>query len=192
MQRNKTLGEYVFFQSEKGLIKKAQQGDKRAWLNLVKQYEKPIYHTCLRMVSNPDDALEIMQESFMSIYRSLDNYRFESSFKTWAIAITNRRCVEFYRAKKVLDEEKQEMLIADMQEPESADLMLFMAQQNKQVLQLLNGLPWTQKEVVELKFFQHFTFEQIAQQLDVSTNTVKSRLYTALSKLRQELEVLNG
>lgn len=182
----------MFFQSEKGLIKKAQQGDKRAWLSLVKQYEKPIYHTCLRMVSNPDDALEIMQESFMSIYRSLDKYRFESSFKTWAIAITNRRCVEFYRAKKVLDEEQQEMLIAETQEPESADFMVFMAQQNKQVLQLLNGLPWVQKEVVELKFFQQFTFEQIAEQLGVSTNTVKSRLYSALSKLRQDLEVLNG
>ena len=82
------------------------------------------------------------------------------------------------------------MLIVDMQEPESVDLMLFMAQQNKQVLQLLNGLPWTQKEVVELKFFQHFTFEQIAEQLDVSTNTVKSRLYKALSKLRQKLECI--
>ncbi|MFY8352131.1 RNA polymerase sigma factor [Pseudoalteromonas sp. SSM20] len=182
----------MFFQSEKGLIKKAQQGDKRAWLTLVKQYEKPIYHSCLRMVSNPDDALEIMQESFMSIYRSLDKYRFESSFKTWAIAITNRRCVEFYRARKVLDEEQQEMLIAESKTPEPADFMVFMAEQNKQVLKLLNDLPWVQKEVVELKFFQHFTFDQIAEQLGVSTNTVKSRLYSALSKLRQDLEVLNG
>lgn len=182
----------MFFQSEKGLIKKAQQGDKRAWLTIVKQYEKPIYHSCLRMVSNPDDALEIMQESFMSIYRSLDKYRFESSFKTWAIAITNRRCVEFYRARKVLDEQQQEMLIAESKTPEPADFMVFMAEQNKQVLTLLNDLPWVQKEVVELKFFQHFTFEQIAEQLGVSTNTVKSRLYSALSKLRQDLEVLNG
>lgn len=182
----------MFFQSEKGLIKKAQQGDKRAWLTIVKQYEKPIYHSCLRMLSNPDDALEIMQESFMSIYRSLDKYRFESSFKTWAIAITNRRCVEFYRARKVLDEEQQEMLIAESKTPEPADFMVFMAEQNKQVLTLLNDLPWVQKEVVELKFFQHFTFEQIAEQLGVSTNTVKSRLYSALSKLRQDLEVLNG
>lgn len=182
----------MFFQSEKGLIKKAQQGDKRAWLTLVKQYEKPIYHSCLRMVSNPDDALEIMQESFMSIYRSLDKYRFESSFKTWAIAITNRRCVEFYRARKVLDEEQQEMLIAESKTPEPADFMVFMVEQNKQVLKLLNDLPWVQKEVVELKFFQHFTFDQIAEQLGVSTNTVKSRLYSALSKLRQDLEVLNG
>ena len=182
----------MFFTTEKGLIKKAQQGDKRAWLNLVKQYEKPIYHTCLRMVNNPDDALEIMQESFMSIYRSLENYRFESSFKTWAISIANRRCVEFYRARKVLDEEKQEMLIAQTEQPDSADLVVFMAQQNKQVVQLLKTLPWAQKEVIELKFFQHFTFEQIAEQLGESTNTVKSRLYAALAKLRQELEVLNG
>lgn len=182
----------MFFQSEKGLIKKAQQGDKRAWLTLVKQYEKPIYHSCLRMVSNPDDALEIMQESFMSIYRSLDKYRFESSFKTWVIAISNRRCVEFYRARKVLDEEQQEMLIAESKTAEPADFMVFMIEQNKQVLKLLNDLPWVQKEVVELKFFQHFTFDQIAEQLGVSTNTVKSRLYSALSKLRQDLEVLNG
>lgn len=182
----------MFFQSEKSLIEKARQGDKRAWLKLVKEYEKPLYHACLRMISNPDDALEMMQESFMSIYRSLDNYRFESSFKTWAISIAHRRCIEFYRAKKVLDEETREQLQLQEVEHNSADVLLFMKQQNKQIIQLLSELSWHHREVIELKFFQHFTFEQIAQQLGVSSNTVKSRLYSALAKLREEIEVSHG
>jgi RNA polymerase sigma-70 factor (ECF subfamily) len=70
--------------------------------------------------------------------------------------------------------------------PESS---LFTQKGNEQVITAMSQLPWEQRNVVELKFFQHYTFEEIAKQLDVSTNTVKSRLYSALNKLKIQLEV---
>ncbi len=180
----------MFFQSEKSLIQKAKCGDKRAWFKLIKQFEKPIYHYCLRMLGDPDDAVDLLQETFMSIYKSLDSFRFDSSFKTWAIRIAHFRCVEFYRKRKVCQPlDKAPEIYSDDSSPE---LHLFNYQSGEQVINALSILPWEQRSVVELKFFQHFTFEQIATQLDVSQNTVKSRLYSALKKLKSQLEVDHG
>lgn len=179
----------MFFQSEKKLINKAKQGDKKAWLKLVEEFEKPIYHYCLRMLGNPDDAVDMLQEAFISIYKSLDSFRFDSSFKTWAIRIAHFRCIEFYRKRKVcqqLDDLPEQINESDKDCPEAS---LFKVQSNEQVINAMSQLPWEQRNVIELKFFQNYTFEQIAQQLDVSSNTVKSRLYSALNKLKPHLEV---
>lgn len=179
----------MFFQSEKKLINKAKQGDKKAWFKLVEEFEKPIYHYCLRMLGNPDDALDMLQEAFISIYKSLDSFRFDSSFKTWAISIAHFRCIEFYRKRKVCQQ------LNGLPEPisnsdyDSPELSLFKKQGNEQVISAMSQLPWEQRNVIELKFFQYYTFEQIAYQLDVSSNTIKSRLYSALYKLKQRLEV---
>ena len=180
----------MFFQSEKSLIQKAKYGDKKAWFKLVKQFEKPIYHYCLRMLGNPDDAVDLLQETFMSVYKSLDNFRFDSSFKTWAIRIAHFRCVEFYRKRKVC--QSLDNAPEAYSEDNCPELNLFNRQSGESVVSALSILPWEQRSVVELKFFQHFTFEQIAVQLDISQNTVKSRLYSALKKLKVQLEAEHG
>lgn len=61
----------MFFQSQDKLIKKAQQGDQAAWLKLIKQHEQQVYNHCLRLTGNSHDALDLMQEAFMSVYLSL-------------------------------------------------------------------------------------------------------------------------
>lgn len=180
----------MFFSSEPSLVKQAQKGNKAAWLKLVKQHEKAIYHYCLRMTGNQDDALDLMQESFISIFRCLANFRFESSFKTWAISIAHRRCVEFFRKKHVqLESEEQGLDTVEACQSEAALLKLA---ENNSVIAALSRIPFAQREVVELKFFQHYTFDEIATVLGISPNTVKTRLYSALSRLKTELEVEHG
>ena len=66
------------------------------------------------------------------------------------------------------------------------------ASDNQHIHEALQALPFEQRQVVELKFFQHFTFDEIAEQLDISSNTVKSRLYSALGKLKTPLEVIHA
>lgn len=180
----------MFFQSTETLIAKAQQGNKRAWLKLVKQHESRVYNHCLRMLSNPDDAMDLMQEVFISVYKSLPSFRGESSFNTWIFQIVHRRSVEYYRRRKYyqsLDEVPEQA--CEHSELESNQLVQV---QHQQLKTMLNNLPWEQRLVVELKFFQHCTFEEISEQLDISTNTVKSRLYSALGKLKVHLEAVDG
>lgn len=177
----------VFEKTDQQLIDKALKGNKAAWLKLVKRYEQSIYNYGIRMTSNPDDALDLMQEVFISVFRNLSTYRGDGSFKSWLFRIASYRCVEFYRRKKPTQglEDAPESIC---EQPLPEQVML-MSQSNQQLISAMQTLPLAQKAVVELKFFGHFTFEEIADQLNVSSNTVKSRLYTALDKMKSLLEV---
>ena len=177
----------VFERSDESLIKQALNGKKSAWLSLVKRYEKPIYHFALRMVSNQEDAMDLMQEIFVAVFRNLASFRGDSPFKGWLFKIAHYRCVEFYRRKKP----SQSLECAPELEDEDSficpESQLFADQQAKQVQQAMQYLAFNQRVVIEMKFFQHFTFEQIAYQLGISTNTAKSRLYSGLDKLKAHL-----
>ncbi len=177
----------MFEKTDEQLISKALAGQKDAWIKLVRRYEQAIYNYGVRMTSNPDDAKDLMQEIFVSVFRNLSSYRGEGSFKAWLFRIASYRCVEYYRRKKPsqgLDDAPEAS--DDTVQPES---LMLLDQQSKQLVTAMQQLPLAQKAVVELKFFGQFTFDEIAEQLDVSSNTVKSRLYAALDKLKGLLEV---
>ncbi|MGJ8680348.1 RNA polymerase sigma factor [Paraglaciecola sp.] len=177
----------MFEKSDEQLIEKALQGNKRAWLDLLKRYEKQIYNYGMRMTGKNEDALDLMQEVFISVFRNLSTYRGEGSFKGWLFRIAHFRCIEFYRRKKPMQglEDEPEPVCADP----GVDDSLSTHQENKQLIEAMQQLPLAQKSVVELKFFGQFTFEEIAHQTGISVNTVKSRLYVALDKLKMLMEV---
>lgn len=177
----------MFEKTDEQLVKKALQGNKQAWLNLIKRYEKPIYNYGMRMTSKNEDALDLMQEVFISVFRNLSNYRNEGSFKSWLFRIAHFRCIEFYRRKKPMQGLEDAPEIAS-EELSVADSM-HASQENQQLINAMQKLPIAQKAVVELKFFGHFTFDEIAQQTGMSANTAKSRLYGALEKLKTLMEV---
>ncbi|MCW8832209.1 MAG: sigma-70 family RNA polymerase sigma factor [Colwellia sp.] len=174
----------MFKQSDDALIAKALAGKKSAWVALVKRYEKSIFNYALRMVNNHADAMDLMQDIFVALYRNLHTFRAESSFKSWLFKIAHYRCIEFYRKKRPMQS------IDDMPEPfdeqsnECPERSFVEKQQASVLMQAMQRLPIKQKLVVELKFFQQCTFEDIAQQLGISTNTAKSQLYSALDKLK--------
>jgi len=178
----------VFERSDETLVKQALSGKKSAWITLVKRYEKNLYNYTLRMVSNPDDAMDLMQDVFMAVFRNLATFRGESPFKGWMFKIAHYRCIEFYRRKRPT----QSLDDVPEQEEETEDscpVEQVVSGQRADALHLaVQCLPVNQKLVVELKFFQHCTFDDIAAQLGISVNTAKSRLYSALDKLKGKLE----
>lgn len=178
----------LFQQTDEKLIEKALKGNQSAWRKLVSRYEKTVYQYSLRMTSNPDDALDLMQETFISVCRSLKEFRGDSSFKTWILRIAHFRCIEFYRRRKWFADES-ELEAMDAEPEQSCPEMAFGNSQNQQqLMRLMKQLPFEQKLIVELKIFQQQTFDVIGQQLGISDNTVKSRFYAALDKLKVLLE----
>lgn len=178
----------MFKQTDKQLIRKALKGNQSAWQQLVKRYESCVYQYALRMTSNADDALDLMQETFISVCRSLADFRGDSEFKTWLLRIAHFRTVEFYRRRKWFadDSEIQQM---DAEPEQSCPELAYSNQRvQQQVVVLMKQLPFEQKLIVELKIFQQHTFDGIGRQIGVSTNTVKSRFYKALDKLKIILE----
>ena len=177
----------MFEKSDEQLIAKALHGDKQAWLNLLKRYEKPIYNYGIRMTGKREDALDLMQEVFISVYRNLASYRNEGSFKSWLFRIAHYRCIEFYRRKRPMEglDDIPEIESHEMQ----VDQQLAARSENKQLVNAMQQLPLAQKSVIELKFFGQFTFEEIAELTGMSVNTAKSRMYGALEKLKTLMEL---
>jgi RNA polymerase sigma-70 factor (ECF subfamily) len=177
----------VFEKTDEQLIAKALKGNKQAWLNLLKRYEKQIYNYGMRMTGKNEDALDLMQEVFISVFRNLSTYRNEGSFKSWMFRIAHFRCIEFYRRKKPMQglDDKPQIVSEEISGVDS----IHTSQKNKQLISAMQQLPLAQKAVVELKFFGQFTFDEIAEQTGISANTAKSRLYVALEKLKTLMEV---
>ncbi|MBD3649445.1 MAG: sigma-70 family RNA polymerase sigma factor, partial [Pseudomonadales bacterium] len=82
------------------LVDKALGGSERAWLTLIRRYEKRIYNHALRMTGNPDDAMDILQDVMMSAYRNLKSYRQEGSFAAWLFRIASFRSMDYLRRRR--------------------------------------------------------------------------------------------
>ncbi len=173
--------------TDEQLINQALRGKKSAWLKLVKRYERAVYNYGVRMTGKPEDAMDLMQEVFVSVFRSLPKYTGQGTFRSWLFSIAHFRCVEFYRKKKgFVDIDDIPEMECDEHDPERR---FFHHEDNNQLKQAMLRLSIDQRSVVELKFFEQFTFDEISDQLGISSNTVKSRLYAALEKLKPLLEV---
>lgn len=178
----------MFKRSDDLLITQALAGRKSAWVALVKRYEKGIYNYALRMVNNHADAMDLMQDIFVAVFRNLHTFRAESPFKGWLFKVAHYRCIEYYRRKKPMQSLDDMPEQAEKQSGDCPEQALFAQQQSSALIKNMQKLPIKQKLVVELKFFQQCTFDDIAQQLGISTNTAKSQLYSALDKLKLYLE----
>ena len=186
------------------LIEKALGGSERSWVSLVKRYEGLVYNYCLRMTFNRSDAMDLMQEVFLAVYRNLPSYRGQGQFKGWMMRIAANKTTDFlrsrgrnplHRAGEVTDDSfDNDGLFQSHASSHTIDPASHLAQTNKnqQIKEVLNKLSDEHKQVVELKFFQHFTFEEISHQTGVSVNTLKTRLYTALNKLKGFSEIQNA
>ena len=176
----------MFIKRDEKLVEQALKGNKKAWFTLISRYEGAMYQYGIRMTGNSHDAADLMQEIFVSVFRSLARFTGEGSFKSWLYRIAHCRCIELYRKRKPHDDiDDIQMPLSDAPCPE---MQLSSDRESRALMAAMQQLPLSQKAVVELKFFGHFTFEEIAEQMDISANTAKSRLYAALAKLKLELE----
>ncbi len=173
--------------TDEKLVARALAGSNNAWQKLVKRYERRVYNYALRMVGHPDDAADLMQEVFMGVYRNLPGFRGDGVFAAWLFRIASFRCTDYLRRRRFHDTFDEQLSTArSPNDPQSAAMT---THANQQIGVALASLPAEQRHVVELKFFQQFTFEDIAQQLGISPNTAKTRLYSALRKLKKHEEL---
>ena len=180
---------------DEALIAAALNGSAYAWEKLVKRYESKIYNHGLRLMGNQSDAMDLLQEVFLGVYRNLHRFRGDAKFSSWIFRIAHNKAIDLSRRKRLLTgyptdaddgSDPFENLPADLNEEPDAQLM--QSQQNHRTLALLTQLPMEQKLIVELKIFQSMTFEEIADMQDISENTAKTRFYTALKKLKSATE----
>lgn len=174
-------------------IAASQRGDSLAFNRLVLRWEKPIYNLTLRMLQDPDEAAEATQEVFLSAFKNIRRFRQDSRFSTWLYRIAVNHCISRLRRRPPgihysLDDERPEAaLAASLPARESHEKEFLLKESRNRVRMALEYLPPDQRAVVELKFYQDLTFEEIASVIQAPLSTIKSRLYAGLEVLKVRL-----
>lgn len=143
-------GNAVFTKRDEKLVHQALKGNRKAWFTLISRYETAMYQYGIRMTGNSHDASDLMQDIFVSVYRSLANYRGDGTFKSWLYRIAHCRCMELYRKRKAFTDIDD--IPAPLCETSCPEMQLTSDRQSRAVTQAMQALPLAQKAVVELKF----------------------------------------
>jgi RNA polymerase sigma-70 factor (ECF subfamily) len=184
---------------EKLLILEAQRGESHAFDTLVRKYDTIVFSIALKYARSKDDAKDIYQETFLRVYRNIDKFEFRSEFSTWVFRIATNVCLTHYAKKKKdktvsLDAETgdeqngeslKDMLSGDQVQP---DKELHNKHIADKVRDAVNLLPPQQKLVFTLKHFEGYKLREIADIMDCAEGTVKKYLFTAIRKLRIDLQ----
>lgn len=180
--------------NEREWIRQVLSGDQDAFAHLVAEYEKQVYHLCLKMVGNAEDAEDLAQEAFFKAWKGLKFYKFESSFSTWLYRLTTNVCIDHLRKQKrqaaaslTLDDEEngQELELPD-REPMPEEQLLKKERQ-QQLQQAMGKLEEEARLILTLRVVEDLSYEQIAQIMDLKIGTVKSRIARARERLKNIL-----
>ena len=171
------------------LVKRAQQGESRAFDILVERYQTRVTHLVYRYVKDTDIALDLVQDVFLKMFKNLVRFKGESKFSSWLFRVAVNDCIDYLRKVKVRKEQSLDHYqdsgfdVADEHRDLKTAEVLERKQERKRVRQALEALPQNQKAVVVMKVYEEMTFDDISEILQEPVSTVKSRLYKALNSL---------
>ncbi len=178
---------------ESAWVAASQRGDTLAFNRLVLKWEQTVYNVALRMLQNRDEATEAAQEVFMLAYKNIRRFRQDAKFSTWLYRIAVNHCVSRARRRPPGPHVSLDSVDAtaaparQLRTSETQEGELLRAENRIRVHTALSFLPPEQRAVIELKFFQELTFEDIAAVLQVPLSTIKSRLYAGMEILKVRL-----
>lgn len=183
--------------NEAELIKSVCGGEREAFYELMRPYERMIYATAIAVLKNPADAEEVAQEAVMKAFSNLPRFRAESKFSTWLIQITyNEARMKVKKARQHLYEsidEQQQNEKGDFWPKDYADwrpIPSEVLEQNEirqAVEDAINSLSPEYREVFILRDVQHLTIKETTTILGISEANVKTRLHRARLHLRDRL-----
>jgi RNA polymerase sigma-70 factor (ECF subfamily) len=179
-------------------IAEAKTGDKDAFAKLVEKYQKPVYSVCYRMLGTPTAAEDAAQEAFIRAYQALDRYDSNRSFATWILSIASNYSIDQLRKRKVtilsMDNEKYGWMAPPDPGP-SPEKATLDREKQAMVQAILAELPETDRAAVILQFWHDYSYEEIAEALDLSNSAVKSRLFRArrlMAEKWQEMQMISA
>lgn len=187
--------------SDDVLVERFRGGDRQAFEELVRRHRSRIYHLALRMTKNEQEALEIVQETFLSAYRKLPEFRGESAVGSWIHRIAANFALMRLRHKKVVDGVEEPLETEDGKfRPDGhwsegptgywgrrADDIVLDTELRGQINQAVDALPDSYRAVFLLRDIEGLSYDEIANALQTTVPAVKSRLHRARLSLRERL-----
>lgn len=179
------------------LVKRTRNGDRRAFNELVTRYQRRLFGVCFAMVRNHDDAMDLVQESFVRAYRNLDRFEGNSTFYTWIYRIAKNVCIDHLRKAQRQRTVDYDDAVGRDEDSESSILPPRLDVNPAQVLgrkelmekieKAINDLSPKHREIILLREVEGMAYSEIAEVLEISIGTVMSRLFFARKNLQNAL-----
>ena len=177
-------------------VKRAARGDHEAFNQLAEKYSKRIYNIGLKMLGNADDAADMAQEALIKIYRNLPGFRGDSAFSTWVYRVSVNTCRDALRSAyrnrersfSDFGDEEETAVNFEVADYSAIPESVYLDGEDRQYLHaLINGLSPKYRLVVVLREISGLSYQEIADSVNISVGTVKSRLNRARAAMRSRL-----
>ena len=197
MEVNPNLSEKA--QYDFRLVELAKEGDQKAYAELLGRYRDAIYYMLLKMVNNPSDAEDLTIEAFGKAFKNIEQYTPNFAFSTWLFKIASNNCIDFIRKKRgshiSIDQGQEEQdTLSDAIQASTLDPEENLIKQQKVNLTrtIVTKLKPRYRRLIELRYFKEYSYEEIAEELDLPIGTVKAQLFRARELLYNILKKSNS
>jgi RNA polymerase sigma-70 factor (ECF subfamily) len=169
-------------ESEKLIL--AQKGNVDAFTELVNAHQNAVYNMCFRMLGDPYEAEDASQETFLRAYKNLRSYDLQRSFSTWILSIAAHYCIDQLRKKRLDVTHFEDAPYLEIPDPgPNPEISLTENEKQRRIRTMLNVLGETDRAIVIMFYWYEFSYEEIADALNLSNSAVKSRIHRARVQL---------
>jgi RNA polymerase sigma factor (sigma-70 family) len=169
------------------LVKRAvEQHDQAAYAELLDRYKESVFYLLMKMVNNRDDAEDLTIEAFGKAFKNIEQYTPNYAFSTWLFRIATNNCIDYIRKKRMVTVSLDKTFAGDDGGEMTMDVRsstldpeenLIRKQKNVLMQSLVTKLKPRYRTLVEMRYFQELSYEEIAERLDLPIGTVKAQLF---------------
>lgn len=179
------------------LVQSAIAGDQRAYAELMDRYQNSVFHTMLKMVNNREDANDLTLEAFGKAFRKLNSYAPHYAFSTWLFRIAINNCIDHIRKKRLqllsiddpIDGEGEQDFSSNIKSEVMNPEDRYMNKQKIEMMRmLLSKLSEKYRLMIELRYFEELSYDEIAKELNIPLGTVKAQLFRAKEMLYEMIQ----
>jgi len=163
-----------------------KEKDQQAYATLMKRYKKAVYFMILKMIRDADDAEDLTMEAFAKAFRNLHKFKKDYTFSTWLFRIATNNAIDFIRKKKLktmslnntLTDDGGNAVNIDVEDDDNNPQDEFIRTQRIEMVRIfVDKLPAKYRKLVQLRYFDELSYDEIAQELDKPLGTVKAQLH---------------
>ena len=171
------------------VISARETGNQKAYAQLMEYYRNPLYFMLLKMTNNPNDADDLTIEAFGKAFKKIEQYTPDYAFSTWLFKIASNNCIDFIRKKKknsfsldndfVNDNERNNLVNKIPSKTLDPEEKIIKKQKIKLMREVVERLKPHYRTLIELRYFKEYSYEEIANELNLPLGTVKAKLFRA-------------
>ena len=170
------------------LVEAAKKGDQSAYAQLMDRYRESIYFMMFKMIRHQDDADDLTIEAFGKAFSRLDQYSPNFAFSTWLFKIASNNCIDFIRKKRIkvtsmetgyTNDDGEVLFIEAKNQTMDPEETIIHGQKVQHMRMLVSKLKPRYRELVEKRYFEELSYEEIAEELNLPIGTVKAQLFRA-------------